>query len=252
MPETKPGWGPWTLKVGETLRRDLGTLCLRVRREPEELWVSTGPRETNEGALEWARWSASPDTTLELRPTLPARPVVVIPERPFHLPPRGAARVFVRIPLVAALDLLDEEGRRASLGEFPTLTLPDTWWGGFTEGILAYSLTTRARRTLDNAFEPHLAVCPLVLLNESREALPVEYFVMRVVYLTLFGRGDAVWTDEVQVRYEGLNEESEVRYTGRVPRIAGEIEQLAESRERPPRGLRAKTFGRILSLSLGG
>jgi hypothetical protein len=250
---TSSVWGESPLAIGETLQRDLGSLRIEVHREPGELWVRASPHGSDAGDDDWTRWSESSDAMISIRPGLPDRPVVVSPELPFFLPPRETARIYVRIPLVVMISARDVGGIVTHLGEFPTEVLSDTWWGGFTEGTLAYWLETSARRAMSkDLFDPSLAVCPLVLINESDEALPIDQFAVRVAYLTLFGRGPAVWTDEVHVRYRGQQEESEISYSGKIPEVAGDVEKIGSYREHPPRGLRSKMFGRILSRSLGG
>jgi len=102
--------------------------------------------------------------------------------------------------------------------------LSDTWWGTFTEGELGYWLGTKARRAVTSSiFAPHLAVCPLLLINDAEQVLPVDRFAVRVSYLTLFASDEAVWTDEVEVRYQGGLDGSEVRYTGETPVDAGDV-----------------------------
>lgn len=194
----------------------------------------------------WIRWAVPAEESLALHPALPDRLVVVSPEQPFHLPPEGRARVFVRIPLFVRVRTTGEASSATTLEEFPSVVLSDTWWGAFTEGEVGYWLETRARREITpELYSPHLAVCPFTLVNRSTQSLPVERFAVRVAYLTLFGRGNAVWTDEVQVRYRGGPEGSEIRYTGKVPDDAGDVELLADSREPAPRGFHARTFGRL-------
>ena len=136
------------------------------------------------------------------------------------------------------------------LEAFPSVILSDTWWGSFTDGELAYWVTTHARREISSELlEPYLAICPFILRNASSLPLPVHRFAVRVAHLTLYGRGDAVWSDEVRVRYEGPTEGSELQYTGRVPAEAGVVDRLAGPREAPASGLHAITFGRLRSLS---
>lgn len=257
-------WGPLALGVGEAAECGLGTLRLRLRRRAEEVWlharhVATDPLTSSgvsrlEGDQasgdvpvdEWIRWAVPAEESLALLPSLPDRLVVVSPEQPFHLPPEGRARVFVRIPLFVRVRTTGEATGAATLEEFPSVVLSDTWWGSFTEGEVGYWLETRARRQMTpELYSPHLAVCPFTLVNRSGQPLAVERFAVRVAYLTLFGRGDAVWTDEVQVRYRGGSEGSEIRYTGEVPDDAGEVDRLADSREPAPRGFNARTFGRL-------
>ncbi|NNF14134.1 MAG: DUF432 domain-containing protein [Gemmatimonadetes bacterium] len=257
-------WGGLALGVGESAVYRLGELSLRLRRRHEEVWMHAGhevstPIETasvsigqsDEAAGDvsseaWIRWAVPEGEDLELQPVLPDRPVVVSPEQPFFLPPEGRARVFVRIPLFVKVQTSGEATEASTLEEFPSVVLSDTWWGSFTEGDLGYWLETRARREITpELYSPHLAVCPFVLVNRSDQPLPVERFAVRVAYLTLFGRGQAVWTDEVQVRYSGGPEGSEIHYTGKVPEDAGDVAPLATSREPAPRGFNARTFGRL-------
>ena len=197
---------------------------------------------------EWIRWAVRADERLELQPVLPDRLVVVSPEQSFFLPPAGRARVYVRIPLFVRIQVSDGEGGGTKLHDVPSLVLSDTWWGAFTEGELGYWVETRARRAIDPSLhESHLAICPFLLVNDSEQPLPVERFAVRVAYLTLFGHDPAVWTDEVQVRYEGGAEGSELRYTGRVPDDAGGASLMASSRVKAPRGFHARTFGKLRS-----
>lgn len=195
---------------------------------------------------EWIRWAVPAEEDLELVPRLPDRPVVVSPEQPFFLPPEGRARIFVRVPLFVSVSTTGEVAEPTILEEFPSIVLSDTWWGSFTEGELGYWLETRARREVPTGLDdPHLAICPLLLVNRSEQALPVERLAVRVEFLTLFHGEREVWTDEVQVRYRGGHEGSEIRYTGEVPDEVGGVSPLAGSREPAPRGLRARTFGRL-------
>jgi hypothetical protein len=250
-------WGAVGLRTGETREYTLGDLHVQLRRRSEEVWLRSThapPEERGRGKAseaggapeDWIRWAVSAEEDLELEPRLPDRPVVVSPEQPFFLPPEGRARVYVRIPLFVSVATTGEVSEPTVLEEFASLVLSDTWWGSFTEGELAYWLETRARREIPTGLEDaHMAVCPLLLVNRSEEPLEVERFAVRVAYLTLLHREDEIWTDEVQVRYRGGHEGSEIRYTGGVPEEVGPVEALAKSREPAPRGLRSRTFGRL-------
>jgi len=216
-----------------------------------EVWVRGSYDDEAEAERdEWTRWSVAPGSSVEVRPAMPDRPVVVSPEQPFHLPLHGRARVYVRIPLFAKVVALDGRESETVLAELPSHVLSDTWWGTFTEGHAAYWLTTRARRSAPpEIFKAHFAICPLLLMNASNEPLSVDRFAIRTDHLTLFARDDATWTDEVVVEYQGASEGSELTYTGEAPEEAGEARRLAPPREVPPRGLRARTFGRIWAIS---
>jgi hypothetical protein len=230
------------------VERVLGGLRLRLRLAGPEVWLRGSYADVDEdgGRDEWTRWSLPGDARVEVRPSLPDRPVVVSPEQPFHLPLRGKARVYVRIPLFAQVVATDTNRTETVLAEFPSIVLSDTWWGTFTEGLAAYWLRTRARRSAPpEIFEPYLAVCPFLLENASDEPLAVDRFAIRTDHLSLFARDGGMWTDEVLVEYHGPLEGSELTYTGAVPREVGDVRRIASPREVPPRGLRARTFGRL-------
>lgn len=232
------------------VERTLGELTLSIRRVPQEIWIRGSHRSRPSEPDDWMRWSVGPSDVFDLRPGLPDRPVVVSPEQPFNLPPRAEALVYVRLPLSVRLFRRDPAGAETVVAELPSLILSDTWWGSHTEGELAYWLATTARRSAPaEIFMPHLAICPLLLANLSTEALPVERFAIRTAHLTLFGHDEALWTDEVHVRYQGASEGSELRYTGEVPREAGHVTRIAPPRAAPPRRLHARTFGRLRALA---
>ena len=244
-------WGAVALASEGEVERVLGSLRLRLRAVGPEIWIrGSHGGEGEPDAGEWTRWSVEPGTKVELRPAMPDRPVVVAPEQPFHLPMRARARVFVRIPVFVQVVTRDGEDAESVLAELPSVVLSDTWWGTHTEGLVAYWLTTRARRTAPpEIFVPHLAVCPLHLSNASDEPLPVDRLAIRTDHLSIFGNAAATWTDEVLVEYHGASEESELTYTGEAITEAGAVRRIAGPREVPPRGLKARTFGRLKAMS---
>lgn len=203
---------------------------------------------------EWDRWSIDDASTVLARPAPPDRLLVVSHEHPFHLPGRRQARVFVRVPLFAQIVVRTQGAEDLVVLDMPSLVLSDTWWGTVQEGELAYWLSTKARAALTpDLFVPHLAVCPIHLENQSDEALPVDKFAVRSIHLSLFEKDGRTWTDEVRVRYVAAAEGSEIRMAGEPPVEEPGAERLSEPRVPIRRGLQARTFDRLKSLSvLGG
>lgn len=249
---TVPSWGEFVLSPGETREMVLGTLRLEVRRLTAELWVrisrTDGASAPEDG--DWVRWSISPEARIELLPSLPDRRLVVSTEHPFHLPPRGKARLYVRVPLHARIVVTGARGVRTTAVDAPSLVMSDSWWGTFTDGELAYWMTTKARVDVtDDLFLPHLAMCPFALVNDSKEPLPVGRFAVQVSHLSLFSSGDQIWTDEVRVRYGASDEGSEIEFGGRPPEECKDGVRMQPPREAPPSGIRALTFARLISKS---
>lgn len=221
-----------------------------LERTQREVWLQV--RRSGDDAVEdveeWRRWAVPEGALLSVRPVTPDRLVVVSQEHPFHLPPHAEARVYVRIPLFVRV-VASGSGREREIviAEVPSVVLSDTWWGTFTEGELAYWLTTSARAEVtDEVFLPHVAMCPFRFANRAEDALPVERFAVRVPHLTLFADGEHIWTDEVRVRYAAASEGSEIGFAGRPPTEAPGATRLADPRVPSRRRFHARTFGRLL------
>jgi hypothetical protein len=223
-------WGRHRVPDDTETRLKVGPLGLRLSRRVGELWVAA-ERQPPGPADEWMRWAAPPDFEVGGSPILPDRPVVVAPEVPFDLPPGARARIYVRIPLWARITFAD--GPDVTLSELPSIVMSDTWWGDFGHGELGFWLPTRARRRVDaEAFEPHLVVCPLEL-------------AVRVMHMTVFEASGRLWSNEMKVLYERDLEGSRIDVEDGPPGEAGEANALTDPREKPERGLRALTFGRL-------
>lgn len=252
MTDAPSPWRTREIPTGETSTLPIGPLTLRLRRQGEELWIGTRPSpdaEAPERTLPesgWTRWAlpSGQETAIHLSPGLPDRLLVVKPQVPFHLAPGADARVYVRVPIWVQLRLGDRGG--PLLGEFPTLLMSDTWWGDMVDGSLGYWLETSARRSLTrDLLEPHLAVCAMDLSNRSKEPLPVEKIALRVIHLSVFGADEGLWCEEVRVRYQG-GDESHVEMTGKSPMEADHAVLLTPPRIPADRGLRARTFARLM------
>ncbi len=253
----KAPWGSHALGGEHTLTTEIGPLRLRIRRRDDEVWVAHEPGREAGARLEdadvrddgWLRWPMrEPPERVHLTPVLPPRTVVAEPEVAFRLLPDARARVFVRVPLWVRITAGGADG--PVLTEVPTVVLSDTWWGDLAEGELCYWLGTTARRSVPaEVFAPHLAVCPLQLVNRSRDDLPVERFALRVELLSVFAEDGRFWSDETLVRYRGVDEESRVQVSGRRPDEAPEAVRVAEAREAPPAsGFRGRSVARLKSL----
>lgn len=261
-PELDHPWGEHPLTAGERLHVEIGPLSLwfKSRTGEGEIWMAHAagdwmrrgkavehePPPEEEG---WTRWPVPEQTDrIRLSPLFPPRTVIVKPELSFRLPPRASARVYVRVPLWARAEALGDGP--VSLSEVPTVLLSDTWWGQFHEGELCYWLPTSARRSVPReSLSPHQAICPLELGNRSDEELEVEKVALRVEHLSLFRAGEGFWSDLTRVEHRGEAEGSEIDVTGRAPEEAGAATRVAGPRTATSKGFRARTFGRLWSLS---
>jgi hypothetical protein len=254
MSENGP-WGDLDLCAGASRSVDFGTLRMVLRRTDREIWLQSrrAPDLDSEDSWEWSRWAVPPDARVSLRPAAPDRPVVVSHEHPFHLPVRGQARVYVRIPLSVQVLVTSPELGELLIADEPSLVLSDTWWGTVIEGELAYWLETSARAEVsERLFVRHLAMCPFQLENVAQEVLHIERFAVRVLHLSLFSWQGQTWTDEVRVRYQGTAEGSAIDFSGQAPPEAPDAPLVASPRKPIRKGFQARTFERLRSLTMLG
>ncbi len=248
-------WGEVDLAPDDPVDLTLGSLRLRMKRRGSEIWLLTErddrARDTDG---EWQRWAVPEDVIVRMRPALPERLLVVSHELPFHLPGHGEADVYVRIPLFVQVVVSGARMGELVVLDEPSFVLSDTWWGTVAEGELAYWLETKARAEISpDLFVPHIAMCPIHLENGSDHPLPVDRFAVRALHLSLFEHDGRVWTDDVRVRYMASTEGSEIRFGGEAPEEEPSGRRLADPRVAIRRGLQARTFDRLRSLSvLGG
>lgn len=232
-----------------------GSLVIRIRKDDDEIHLShsNDPAGAAGGFVDgqrarWERWAGSGELNeIEFFPAFPDRPLVLQPENPFRLLPGARARIFVRVPLWVQIRVPGRHG--ALLAEVPTMTLSETWWGGFQDGELAYWLHITARRGAPpEIFLPDRIICPLALQNQANEDLPVEKVLLRVNHLSVFKGSGSLWADEVRIRYKGEEEGSELETTGRTPPEAPGAQRLASPRIPLARGFSARTFARLKAL----
>ena len=245
-------WGELVLPPEEPKTIELGTLRLGIRRAAQELWVQPrrAPEVVDLDGGPWQRWAVGNASGIHVRPAMPDRMLIVSTEHSYHLAPGAESRFYVRIPLFVQVVVSTEKGD-VVVADVPSMVLSDTWWGAFWEGELAYWLKTTARIEVnDDLFVPHMGMCPVRLMNESPEALPLDHFAVRAAHLTLFSEGErSYWTDEVRVRYEGAPEGSAIRFQGKAPSEAPDARLIAPPRMPSQRGFRARTFDRLRSFS---
>jgi hypothetical protein len=246
-------WGTYDLGTEAEIRLRLGALDLTLGRRDGELHVgrevvSTTDPGRSTGSRSWTRWApAQWDGRVSITPIFPDRLVVVRPASELWLLRGAEARIFVPVPLWVHLEALGPHP--ASLARIPTVVQSDTWWGTFENGELCYWLETPAGRSPDDSlFEPHLAVCPLHLLNPFADSLPVEKIALRVSHLSLYAEGPRLWSDEMRVSYQGETEGAELEVGGEPPREGRGGRLVLGPRMKMTRGFRTLTFAKLRSL----
>jgi hypothetical protein len=245
-----PGNEPWVKDFGplrlwcKTLDGDFWMACVR----PDKAALDETPDGKSPESDQWSRWAiAEGYRGLRLSPALPDRSVVVVPESSLVLKPKSLARVFVRCPLWARVELLNNAP--FAVTEVPVALLSNTWFGSFTKGELCYWISSAAkRRPAPDPTRPFLAICPIEIRNASSEDLHVERICLRGGELSLFEEGGSLWTDEMRISYRGQDAVSSLKASGKPPPEAPTANPAATPRNPARKRFSAKTFAPLKGL----
>ena len=234
-------------------RKRFGPLTLLLKRcGPEAHFLERREPSADTGdpaPTDWVRWIIDEHSgDLKFVPALPNRSVVVRPEAEIHVPPGESALFFVSIPLWVQVQLADKTGK--SLFETPVVVLSNIWFGDTMSGELCYSLTTRARTSLGSVPEDaHQAICPVRVKNGSKEPLEFSRLCVRAPHLRLYATERHMWTEQVEVKYLGEAEGSEVTYQGKPPAYEEGCKLLAKARESREAVLFLRSFNYLKALA---
>ncbi|MEX2578317.1 MAG: DUF432 domain-containing protein [Verrucomicrobiales bacterium] len=242
------GWGTRSLEEPDRTRLRCGRLLVEFSKVEDEICLASRNLSEEEfesldetAPVEWTRWAVCTGTEeVRIAPGLPRLPVMVDPEDSFHVVPGAEARIYVRIPLSVVVRLTDKFDQL--LGEFPTETLSQTWFGETDNGELCYWLSSRAsRRTLDELDEAGIQA-PVTIHNDSAETLQVSRLCLRVGGLSIYRSGDSLWTNETTIRFQGGAVPSKVAVKSGPPKEAAAAHLISGPREAGPSTAMARTF----------
>lgn len=242
-------WGEQELATGEAGRWRVGPLNLYLHRLPYE-WrlvpvrgddpfdvtlerehpfpVAIIPEEKDSLRL---AFEAAP-SRVHLSPALADRSVVLRPERTLLIPAEESVEIYVSTPLWLRLRFGGDDGPEH---ELPIFRPSDTWFGArTTEGELCYAGRTHALLQLEQVTRrPHRAITAMTVKNGCDEPLLLERLNLPVRHLTLFaGEAGSLWTESVTLERESPDEVASMRQGPKPPREAGNVQKLANPRER--------------------
>jgi hypothetical protein len=256
-------WNSTPIDAARVYRSRIGPLEIWIRRLSDEWQVAwqypgTGremasplePGEAPEG-VDWSRWVAGDEASaIRLVPTLPDRPLVARPDAPFRIPPHREALLYLGVPVWMKV-VAGKAPQAVPLREIPTVMLSNTWFGDPFTGELCYSLTTRARRSVEPDPQPHRAVCPVRVHNAADVELDMERLCVRVPHLRLHAGSDRLWANEMRVRYKGPEKVAEIHFDGGPPAVEGVGPMVGEPRVPPEKHIVKRTFSHFRSWMSG-
>jgi hypothetical protein len=247
-------WKPHSFARGKTLELELGSLHLWIHRGNQEwhiahetesvgedryaLSIAEGPFEAQR---KWTRWILDEKIeTIQLKPQLPDRPLIVRPDMPMCLMPKQSVQFFVGIPLWLAIFF---GNRQEQVVEIPSQKLSNSWFGPFTEGELCYAMKTTAKLSQENLTpSAQRVVFPLEVRNASKEKLNFVRLCLRPQYLNIYQGETRLWTNKARVSYRGEDHWSRFVYASAAPEFDRAAHLLGNAREAMQRGALLKTF----------
>jgi len=256
-------WDPITVKADTLYQVSFSTLTVWLKRSREDWYLASQrpEKETDPAALHeikgakprqdlsFSRWVVGPDvSTVQFVPSMPDRSIVARPAVALKVPAGKDALFFMSIPVWVRVVVQPPNG--ITLCELPTLILSNTWFGEPTSGELCYALRTRAMRSLEEIEKrPYTAICPVSIRNSAPKELNFERLCVRVEYLNVYRGRERLWTNELNVRFQGDEHSSQVTIGKGAPTFGGNLIKACEAREPVDKTILKQSFSFLRSLT---
>ena len=251
-------WEPFEIAEDTLVVKKIGDLNLWCRLFENQILIAYSHQPADVGIdcladippeTAWSRWAMPIESAvLQLVPMFPDRPIVVKPEESFRLIQQIHTRINARVPIWIGIDLVQGD-KISRLTDLPTVVLSKTWFGNFTDGEGCYWITSGLRAKIDpDPQRYYQAICPIEVVNNSKEELLIDKICLRVANLTLFFDGKQLWSDETNIVFEGKDEVSQVTTTGAPPPEALDTVRISEPRTPMKKGFTAQTFDTLKDL----
>ena len=170
-----------------------------------------------EDGITWKRYVTGADSSLELVPALPDRPLVIRPDAPISVLPRKSGKFYVAIPVWLSLRT-GQPGKPMTVAEITSVILSNTWFGDPATGELCYSLDAPLTRVPHSVpISAGRAMCTFAVTNGSTERLDFQRICVHVENLSLFSEGGNLWTNELNVFFKGSDQISQISIKSQPP-----------------------------------
>jgi hypothetical protein len=256
-------WEPAGVKDNILYQADFSTLTVWLKRSRGDWYLASRNSESEippaplrqsrsrvPEDLSFGRWVVGGGaSSVQFIPAMPDRAIVVRPETALKIPTGNDALFFTSIPVWIRVVAGDPDG--VTLCELPSLVLSNTWFGDPTEGRLCYALRTRAVRTLGE-IDPraYTAVCPITVLNRAPKELNFERLRVQVEHLSVYLGSEQLWTNPLEVRFQGDEQSSQVTIGREAPALAEGLVKVCDARQPvTDKTLWAQSFSVLRSLT---
>jgi len=262
-PQTLDFWATHQLSANEVGSWKIGPLELWIKRYANEWRLytrtqgSSAQKEMNiqipytdeiPPNLEVHRFGVDKTVDhLSFHPTLANRPVVVRPEKAFHLPPREEVTIFISHSVWLSLSYGTQQN---TLMTIPVHRPSDTWFGPSSEeGELCYSARTKAKLRFEELdFFPYRAVTKIVLKNKSHRELFLERIKVPFQYLSLYvSKQQIFFTDTLVVTRVENDKQIKIEFEAPPKEEAGDCLLIHKPQKKDERTFLIKALANLVS-----
>ena len=162
-------------------------------------------------------------------PVLPDRPVVVRPDRSLTILPGQSTVFFLELPLWFRLSVTGQRATR--IFEEPLSILTRTWFGDPVTGELCWGLATRLHHSVESlTATAAMAVCPLMIENDSESDLDFAKLCLHVENLSVFRGVRFLWTNSLHAVFKGADQTTQMEIVDTPPDFEPGLVSLSEAR----------------------
>ena len=254
-------WQPVTIDKNQCLQVCLGSLALWVYNCGDEWHVGyeypagqMEPARFRQGKKKpdiktWQRWTKEEAAvTIQLRPVMPDRAVVVKSEFALTIPGKSHTQFFIGIPIW--LQVLGGEELDVLMFEKPIVQLSNTWFGEMETGELCYYLESGMAQSVDQkAPFSGKVICPVKVMNQSKEILELSSLRVDVKFLAIFSGKDCLWSNGLKVSQPEGRDYSHVEVKKSPPKVECTLKKIADPREVLKSGLLKSTFSGLMHVT---
>ncbi len=185
--------------------------------------------------------------TIQVKPALADKAVVIRPETPFFVMPDEKITMYVATPLWFQLF----RGKSSTkIYDQPVYQPSLTWFGPLTaDGELCFASRVSGRLEYDElVFRPNRAYTAIRLKNESPESVLIERFKLPVQHLSLYRNEDNIlWTQGVTLEIQGAAAPSALKLAAAAPEAAGPVKPVAQARQKAGKNILNKAMGFLIN-----
>lgn len=247
-------WKPIEFRQGECRRWAIENIDIYIKKQGNswyvytekqaqcyEAWKIAEPCQQSHD-FPWTRYIGDSENTIQLKPVVPDKPLILFPDVAAKLLPEKSARFAVEIPLWIRVRSIFGKNDTV-LCEIPVREFSWRWFGDPLEGELCYSLTVPFGEEPEPSEENELnAVCFLTIRNNSSLQLDLQKFLLHAEYLFLFEANDRLWTDEVTFHFRGAEQSSQIGFSKRAPKEAAQASIISQPRIHAARSIIKRSF----------